>query len=784
MATAYVLTQLEQALRTAIEHPDADVRARARTKAQRWQAVIEGMAAGTLTIGSRTPVPNTPAWVTLEVAHGGFATGRYLAEGELLEHEQQLLATLPAEVPGDTPRERINHWYLSDAGQAQLRAVIDASRYRVELPEEGALPVIAALLDRGHSVAALELLEHLRPLMHRLRFYPRLEPRPRPAGACVRRSTIAEIATRLEQRQPNTDVATMNEALSVWAPLFDGLVMLWLDTVDGEWPWLEPDPDGKPCITGGWPCKRFPADWPERRTAWLAAYEHAWAQHRCSTKHRQRKSNFARLRSALERCPHDSSALDSRDVGWIRRTLANTLTRHGAPGSERRDRLRRVQTELATRPLHADVARVLALRMLAHGSDGGLPSLDGLDVPVRKGESKSVRARTPIPTYLLAKAERALEAPIAELIERGVIGSSEVLAQVLPQMTAQVIAAGIDDVGLRELFGQIYAAFRRRRSLLLVNLDSQVRFDELPWVAALAPFRRPPHEDPRTSAGLAHAAAAGQTLDDVVIMALSAFPHTLTPNPLVRELRTLAQQAGLASWLPLVEEIAADIFTGVFTDKWAQAAQRAAVVLDGTLYARYYDLPLPGDHRLRGFAQRWGQRVAEGFTKLCRQRAAEAGQDSGRNYVAARGTIIEQSQILTTHNLAVLIDGLHLRERMRPLAPSLAAQVFAWIVARQLPPADNWRARLQLVKNVAYAWRQAIFLLSLCERDDQAAVLDEFGESLERASTEWTIRLQPAHAGLRMVFEGGRFGADGRDRDGGNGRRLLGWSAGPHWLLA
>ena len=69
--------------------------ARAETKIARWRSVIAGMAEGSLSVGSRTPVSGTPAWVTLEVAHGGFATGRLLAEAPLDAQERQLLA-----VPG------------------------------------------------------------------------------------------------------------------------------------------------------------------------------------------------------------------------------------------------------------------------------------------------------------------------------------------------------------------------------------------------------------------------------------------------------------------------------------------------------------------------------------------------------------------------------------------------------------------------------------------------------------------------------------------------------------
>ena len=118
---AYALGRLQQAMETALQHADADVRSRAAARVDRWRSVLSGMASGQLTVGSRTPVADTPAWVTLEVVHGGFATGSYLAEGELLAHEKERLAALPAEVTGDSARERLNRWYLGDAGQQDAR---------------------------------------------------------------------------------------------------------------------------------------------------------------------------------------------------------------------------------------------------------------------------------------------------------------------------------------------------------------------------------------------------------------------------------------------------------------------------------------------------------------------------------------------------------------------------------------------------------------------------------------------------------------------------------------
>ena len=77
---AYAIGQLQRAFDSLAAAQDATGLARAETKIARWRSVIAGMADGSLSVGSRTPVSGTPAWVTLEVAHGGFATGRLLAE--------------------------------------------------------------------------------------------------------------------------------------------------------------------------------------------------------------------------------------------------------------------------------------------------------------------------------------------------------------------------------------------------------------------------------------------------------------------------------------------------------------------------------------------------------------------------------------------------------------------------------------------------------------------------------------------------------------------------------
>lgn len=462
----------------------------------------------------------------------------------------------------------------------------------------------------------------------------------------------------------------------------------------------------------------------------------------------------------------------------MRRALANTITKHGAPGTETRAALRATQAAIAARPSYADLAHVVAGRLDRYPAEGGIPSLDPIADDVTEVESAEA-AGHPIPPHLINKASRALEAPVEELVARGVIGSGEVLARALPQISAQVLSTSIDDPELAAIHRQTYAAFRRRRSLLLLNLEHQVQLDELPWVAAMAPFRSR-REDT--------AKAARQTLEQATLLALTAFPQTILPNPLVRELGALATQAGLQ--VPLVEEVAADIFMGTFTSKWRRAAALASASLADSLYARYYDLPAaatwaaaaPRTERfLDRVTRRWGKETADDFAAVCATRANEAQQVSGKsNYVASNGTVLEQSQILTTHNLAVLVDALDLRDRLRVVAPDLADRSFAWLVRRQAQRIDDWHATVQMVKNTAYAWRQAIFYLSFCDREQQQASVARLRERVASAGLE--ERLAPVVDGLAHVVAGGRFSERGM-ADGGAGRRFLGWSVGRHWLL-
>jgi hypothetical protein len=759
----YALGQLERAIR-CVKAPE---------KAAMWRSVLAGMMDGSLTIGSRTPVAGTPAWVTLEVAHGGFASGRLLAEAPLRDDERALLdhasaSRRPAsQAPGAAGREQLNLWFLTDAGLDALREALRAGTYQVDLPEDAALPAVAWLLGNGHPEAALDLAAELRPWLGRLRLAPALGRPSRPSDSLVHVATVGQIATELQAMRPPRQLAVMRETLKVWHPLLDRLVALWCDTVEGELPSL--DMAGSPAgtVTGGWPCRRWPADWAERRARWLADFYAIRLDPQTIRGSLPAKGTFGRLRAALERCPQDSRDLTGRDVGWIRRTLANTITRNGEPGSHRRASVRDEQARAASLPLTADLAHDLAGLLSGFPADGGIPSLGSVTALAPEGHL--------FPGTLLRKAERALEAPADELVERGIIGSAEVLAIVLPQITAQVHAAGLEDQEVRRLYAQGYAAFRRRRSLLLLSLERQVRYTDLPWVAALQAAGPGPGDDSEH-----RRTAARRALEEVTLLALRSFPDTILPNPLVSEMAALARQAGLA--LPLVEELAADIFMGTFTRKWRDAALMAESALRGTLYARYYGLPRPG----QWLADLGDERLARDFAGLCADRSREAaGADSywrRGSRVAVNGTVIEQSQILTTHNLTALVSGLGLDEQVAAMAPELADRALrrAADAVADAPGLWHHHLRLQAVKNAAYAWRQGIYFLSHCTGQEQQRIVGD----IRAAAPDHPAGLLSALDGLGYSIAGGAFGADGSAPGPAGRHRFLGWSAGPHWILA
>jgi hypothetical protein len=772
----YAGWQLSRAVTTSEEHADPETRDRARQKVAKWVKVLEGLIDGSIAAGSRTPVSGVPPWATLEVVTGGFATGALLAGGPVLEHEQKLLADLSPQRSG-CERQVLNKFFLTDEGVSRLQALLESGCYELDIPEEGALLVVAWLLCHDQPDAARDLLEEIGPFLSKLRFYPRPVEQPRRFGSRVFVQDVAGTLHALANIRPNTRVLSQKEAIEVWTPLYDRTVSLFLETLDGEPPRfasLEAAAANRASeVVGGLPCQVYPEGWTVRAKQLLDEYDAKRQIHQLCGKPERKTENFFQLRQFLSRCVTASGSLSRKDIDRIRLLLARCVSRRGVPTSIECAALRQRQSQQARGPTFHEVSKVVATRLAEYQLDSGIDDLEPVVRPVSDEEARQHRIAdaADIPESIKRKVERCLTETADELIRRGIITSGDVLARVLPQVTSGLRAAGIVDPSLRQLYAAIYRAFRRRRSLLLLNRESQVKIEELPWVAAIDQFRR---------RDLAASDLARATLQEITALTLISFPQAIIPNKLLQELRDLAKQAKLD--LPLVDELAADIFMGQFSGKFVAAAKRAGELLAGSLYATCYEIDydaiqrLPDERPARKpswFSRSSGQ-TDDPFAALCRARvgATTTGWD-----VAVNGMIIEQEQILTTQNLAVLLSGLDLLPELRGQFADLARRCFTWICQRQQMNPPKWHALLIMLKNTAYAWRQMVVYLSLVPASEVDQFLAWAHGHLSEQPAEFQLRFRPAIEGLR------RAAAGQSPEEGTIARRFLGWTKERHWLL-
>ncbi len=709
----YAHHQLLQAMHTAADHPDPAVREAALERVKRWQQVIAGVMDGTLRIGSRMPLVGFPTWVTPRVVRGGFATGKAAAAIPPAEDERLRAQQLGIKV---TRRAIFESW-LTPEGLAELEVLLETGAYNVGFPEHAVLLSVAALLRHGAHDSARALLDEVSPLAGSLRFspYPGTPSPLRPDQ--VSRWTARQVAGSLERARVNPRVAAEREALTVWLPLTDRVVAFWAGIVEA------------PAFDEG----RI-----DEARALIADYDRAAQQHTRCRKYRRPGENLPILIDALRQ------VIDGRPGAWppgrVRHVLARIEAKRGLPGSRRSDDLRARQSVAASRPLHAEVAVVVADRVAQLRGDVGLTDFPAASAPISDDEATDVvPAGTPLPASVLRTLRLGLVADLEELIALGVVPSAEVLASLIPQLTAGQVASSADDPLVGALLAATYRAFRRRRSLLLLDLESQVRFKELPWVAALQVL------------------TAGGPLDDPLVLArrlgsvvLDAFPGTILPNGFIREYGTLLDMAQVR--LPLTEELAADIFMGRFAPKFQRAAQVAAGLLRGSLYERYYgidyaavlSLPEPDGHGSVG-----------GFDRMV------AGEVPVGWNIAANGQVIERQQIITTHNLAVLVKlGVQLGRSWAELAHRAARRSF-----QLLERARNSPWPLSTIKNAAYAWRQAVFFLSVCGDDTAAEALRSLPGATTWPATRILDDLARCHRGEPVT-------------------PFTGWTQGPHWALS
>lgn len=734
-----------------------------------WSRALTSKAGSRTDATSHAPGRKRQSRVASETAHGAPATGDLTDDTPLLAHETERLAIIEAP-DGATPRAILNGYFITQNGREELGRMLESGRYRIDAPEEAALPAVHWFLVNGETHRAYETLRAIAPFWDRIPFYPTPTDRARLSSRTLSLETAAETVRRLRAKKPSRQMAAMKETLVRWVPMYDRAVALFLSTVRGPIPRFGRNEDGtlarqangQPVVEGGWPCQIFTRQWKGRAEALLADYERERSEHPLAKGPDRPKGNFARLRHYLQICIDDPKALTGRDVGVIRKILASFVSRHGTLGSPRLNRVRRAQARDAALPGPDVFAHVIAERIDRHAALGGLDTIADELGPITDAESQTtgLAVGTPIPKRVTSSARRCLEGTLDTLTEAGIISSAEVLAGLVPRLAGAAKANAIESPALRRLYEEAYAASHRRRTIAPI--------EDLPWITAM---------EPSLTSNYASRYVSYETLRELARTALVSFPQTITPNALVNELRTLVAAAELP--LRLTNTFTAGTGACRFDENHLLSARQAIPVISDTLYHRYYGLPLDALASLDDVT-RGDERAAShspGYTELCRQLA---GVDDDTPPIAQNRATIEQSQILTTHNLAHLVNGLKLTDELA--LTSLASECFAWICRTLQTVPGSERQRLRAVSNAAHAWRQMVFFLAVAPAGTLSSFLDWAIAHLAEQPGDLPSRFAPAMEGLTLVATGGTLDADGTHGSGAR-RFVAGWATGDHWLL-
>ncbi|MCL2528549.1 MAG: hypothetical protein FWE42_09050, partial [Defluviitaleaceae bacterium] len=642
----YIWNQLGKAFDAKIESKDTVEEANASKRLRQWSDILSGIVSGRLNFGTRKPT-KYPVWVTPEVARGGFATGKAMAATDFnLSDDEQKAITL---IGLPRTREALFVALISEEGRLWLQEILASRMYKIQCPEDAVLLVIAWLYENNRADEAAAILNEISTHGSELRFMPKLTAEPLKKTDLVHRYSANDIKNRLQKHKPNKKVETQREALQIWIPFVDKLFFHWLELL------------GDGCESPA-PSQ----DWKNKAKELLQEYETLKKSHTLCKKYHNKKENLQIVIEAT-RCilyesrkssstTHREKRLKAADFSlgcrrdFQRFVLANkshhrSITRaryavdcyvkaHGKPTDSRLIEMRKEQQEKAALPAHSTIAKALAEKLPI--SDYGLADTESF----LGGITIEGYGETNIPINICKIVRSAVAASMPELIKKGIVTSAEIVAEITPQLTAQEVGRAFASEDISMLMAETYNAFARRRSLLLLDLASQVRFDELPWVMPLLGNRQGGNFYVKTALRLA-------------AYVINYFPGVILPNPLVAQLNMLYYLAGKGR--PFMSELAADIFMGRFVKSFDDAAFAAAALLKGSVYERYYDLDY------LGFANAYTEKYEAGtkqekalLDSVVKEYMNKKPSKSTR-YVVRNGMQIEYGQIYTTHNLATLI---------------------------------------------------------------------------------------------------------------------------------
>ena len=697
-----------------------------------FSSVIQGIAEGSLNIGSVSPVVDVPKWVSLEVGHGGFATGK-----------------LPAELEqGDCPNET----FLTAEGMEKLYHVLASTLYEITYSENAALPILAYLRHNGYSEEADKLLEEISPYLKKLKFYPNFTDEPNVVTKTICMKTVGNIQEILTvkikgacdlNRKCVRNRVSLQEACTNFFPLKQDLIALILQTFPCKhFPKYSNSSEpqvgksgfkkgtiSQPCTRVeyidchcgskcGLPFEIFPEGWYDKARSLLhtidmrlkyveyktkrSAYnlsiyifedkeEVNFLNSRFSKKSSMLNNMIVCLKACLETRTDKSKSVDHRLIARLNDDLATFNSTRGLPGSSTyNDYIEHINVSRC--PSHKvgqeSFIKIILDRLKAYDPLTGLENPDDVLAPFEQN-GKTLE----IPDSLANLVKGTLKGTVSELVAHGIVLSCEDLASIVPQLTAQTVGCFYSDSLLNDLITKVYVTFRKRKSLLLTE-GGQLRFFDLPFVKALESFR---------SSDIEHQSIAYSSLVELVTLALVHYPQTKIPNKLLQSIRELMKSSGLGVY-PLTDELAFDIFRGNFSSKFVSAAGFCSYSMNApnNFYSRYYDL-------VSVYKEIRENKInLEDFKRICFTRAEVSESTNILGCLLSSCKVISQQQLIT-NPLCIIIDVLDIKLDWA----DLARRVWTWII-------HNINRR-----NISDALRQLVYFISLLNPQEQKILLDD-----------------------------------------------------------
>lgn len=533
MSVAYLLNQVKKLASNEKKNDTKDA--------------LIGVLTGKFEVGSRKPDMDYPEWTSKKVAPGGFYAGiKYELKSD--ENNVRIL---------NDPKEMLRY--------SDLIEYID---HNLEGPEPTMIPTIGFLRKNGKIEEANKLEEIIRPYVNNIRFYPieeELMKEKKKPNVFASLETISDFKEwcrnsyiyKLEAEERLINIYKKNNEFK------NKLIKLFRETTiivnDEEWP-----------------MQRVSEEWLEKGRKLYNSNK--WYLYDLTKRKRGSLYNLWLILGNIILQPKIMKKEDC-NVDMYNNRSVNEFAITRISGKE----VRWIKVYLkANKSLKSyNITELIRKQDEARGL---LKYLDNINEErLEKNFYEELKERfKDVEEVVFKKLNKCVLYPLEELKSLGYIPSGETFVELSGGMEAFLNTVDIDfkeDIAIEEhLKYIIYKGFKNMRSLLLLNLESQLKLCEIPQYKVLCDVYKC---NKRSSNKLILSKL-------LVSYYINWFPEIIMPNRVVKMLYNLLKCE--EKDLGLCEEIACDIFMGRFGEKYDTSLNIAQRNMCYTLYSKYYNI--------------------------------------------------------------------------------------------------------------------------------------------------------------------------------------------------